>query len=95
MEKVDRRSTKFVITVNVLSKFVNLENNLLVPTLLNEFVSFSLQPLPFLQVQTSHHLISPLVKLVTITGQAAGIQVAVRLLYQRLEQERDKKAAAL
>ncbi|KAI5479681.1 hypothetical protein MNV49_003191 [Pseudohyphozyma bogoriensis] len=34
---------------------------------------------------------NPLERLVMITGQPAGIQVAVRLLYQRLEQERDKK----
>lgn len=34
---------------------------------------------------------SPLERLVTITGQPAGIQVAVRLLYDRLEQEKQKR----
>ncbi|GAA6057808.1 hypothetical protein JCM3770_004285 [Rhodotorula araucariae] len=34
---------------------------------------------------------SPNERLVTITGQPAGIQVAVRMLYQRLEQEKAKQ----
>ncbi|GAA5866177.1 hypothetical protein JCM1840_005101 [Sporobolomyces johnsonii] len=34
---------------------------------------------------------SPLERLVTITGQPSGIQVAVRMLYQRLEQEKQKQ----
>ncbi|GAA5898662.1 uncharacterized protein JCM6883_003382 [Sporobolomyces salmoneus] len=37
---------------------------------------------------------SPLERLVTITGQPAGIQIAVRLLYQRLETEKAKQLAA-
>ncbi|SCZ98846.1 BZ3500_MvSof-1268-A1-R1_Chr3-1g05659 [Microbotryum saponariae] len=34
---------------------------------------------------------TPAERLVTITGQPAGIQVAVRLLYARLEQEKEKR----
>lgn len=34
---------------------------------------------------------SALERLVTITGQPSGIQVAVRLLYERLEQEKQKR----
>ncbi|GAA5938228.1 uncharacterized protein JCM15063_000672 [Sporobolomyces koalae] len=34
---------------------------------------------------------SPLERLVTITGQPTGIQIAVRLLYQRLETEKQKQ----
>ncbi|GAA6059302.1 hypothetical protein JCM10212_005882 [Sporobolomyces blumeae] len=37
---------------------------------------------------------SPLERLVTITGQPTGIQIAVRLLYQRLEQEKQKQLQA-
>ncbi|GAA5991932.1 hypothetical protein JCM5350_005824 [Sporobolomyces pararoseus] len=37
---------------------------------------------------------SPLERLVTITGQPTGIQIAVRLLYQRLETEKAKQLAA-
>ncbi|GAA6009227.1 hypothetical protein JCM11491_004236 [Sporobolomyces phaffii] len=37
---------------------------------------------------------SPLERLVTITGQPSGIQIAVRLLYQRLETEKQKQLAA-
>ncbi|GAA5869467.1 hypothetical protein JCM16303_000481 [Sporobolomyces ruberrimus] len=37
---------------------------------------------------------SPLERLVTITGQPNGIQIAVRLLYQRLETEKQKQLSA-
>jgi len=35
------------------------------------------------------------IQLVTITGQPTGIQIAVRLLYQRLEQEKQKREFTL
>lgn len=60
---------------------------------------------PLERVCLSHSFIEPCpkilmnssddVQLVTITGQPTGIQIAVRLLYQRLEQEKQKREFTL
>lgn len=87
---------KFVNNHNVKSKSMNQEMELLLVELLLNVYVFSpfLLLLPPVAKRLTNFVgvgVGGAIQLVTITGQPNGIQVAVRLLYQRLEQEKQKR----